>query len=66
MKIQGHLMEVCFIEINKVFGKINKVGYFSNRGVYFCLLGDEEGNPALLDDFTSRTGCQTVAWLSEH
>jgi hypothetical protein len=30
MKVKGCLMQVCFIEIHKIFAK-TKVGYFSNR-----------------------------------
>ena len=31
MKVQGHLMQVCFIEIHHVFAKKEKVRYFPNR-----------------------------------
>ena len=35
MKVQGRLMQACFIEIHQVFAKNEKeVGYFSNRVVF--------------------------------
>ena len=37
MKVQVLLMQMLFIEIHQVFGKNNKVGYFSNSEV-ICLL----------------------------
>ena len=30
MKVQGRLMQVHFIDIHQVFGKENKIGYFSH------------------------------------
>ena len=35
MKVQGRLMQVCFIEIHQVFAKENNFGYFPNTVV--CL-----------------------------
>ena len=35
MKVQGRVVQARFIEIYQVFAKINKVGYFYNRVVFF-------------------------------
>ena len=37
MKVEGHLMQVHFIENHQIFAKKN-VEYFSNRVVFLCYI----------------------------